>query len=229
MGPIFPTAAFSMSDFVVQGFVKGRWPVVIEYELEANSTAEVKIMSSDAKLKFPIRLEPTNGKSKEVKAYLPETFGQKPQLGLISFKAFKNGPEPRKPADFFLYGLGFGDKAVGSLVIVRLQFQPGTIRPKLKEKASYSFRSLSDFNTAAAEVRVLTRAPDGSSYPQLVYKKDFTSGMRVGETRTGEWDGKNSKGKVSIGTHQFHVRAWRGFEKGGDWAAVSEKLQVKVE
>ncbi|HEV7798988.1 MAG TPA: hypothetical protein VGO73_12560 [Pyrinomonadaceae bacterium] len=226
LGPLISAAAYSMSDFSVQGFVKGKWPIVIVYELEADSTAEITISTNEGKDKYQVLLPPTDGD--EVKRYLPETFGQKPQLGLISFKALKNGPEPRKPARFFLYGLGVGDKAVGSLVIVQLRFQPPSIRPKLKEKASYSFRSLSDFNNVAAEVS-LAVAADNTSHLQLVYSKEFKDGVRRGQVVTDDWDGKNSKGQISVGTHQFHVRAWSGLKDGGAWTVVSERRLVKVQ
>lgn len=229
LGPLFPATAYSMSNFSVEGVVKGNWPIVVDYELEADSTAEVTISINDGKLKIAIPLPPTNGERGEAQTRLPEVFGQGPQLGVVSFKAFKNGPEPRKPAQFFLYGLGVGDKAVGSMVIVQLRFQPGRIRPKLKEKASYSFKSLSDFSNVTADFKIATVAPDGSTHPQLAYSKEFKDGVRQDQTMNGDWDGKNSKGKISVGPHQFHIRAWRGLKSGADWAFAAEKKLVTVE
>lgn len=228
LGPVFP-AAFSMSSFSVEGLVKGKWPIAVEYELEAGSTAEITVTTNNGRRAFPISLPPTNGERRELKAQLPEAFGQVPQLGVVSFRALKNGPEPRKPARFFLYGLGVGDKAVGSMVIVKLRVQPGSIRPKLKEKASYSFRSLSDFNKVAAEFSLATVESDGSTRAQLAYSEGFKNGVRGGQSVEGNWDGKNDKGKISPGPHQFHVRAWRDLRNGGDWAFAAERELVRVE
>jgi hypothetical protein len=228
LGPAFP-AAYSLSNFTVEGPVKGKWPIVIVYELEADSTAEVTINTQDGKLRFPIQLAPTNGERREVKAQVPETFGQKPQLGMVSFKAFKNGPEPKQAAHFFLYGLGVGDKAVGSLVIVQLQFRPRSIHPTQKEKVTYSFQSRSDFNRVAAEFFLVVKAADSSTHKQLAFSREFKNGARPGQTLEGDWDGKNSKGKISVGPHQFHVRAWRGLQDGGDWTYVAEAGLIKVE
>lgn len=227
-GPLFPAVAFSMSDFSVQGIVKGKWPLVIEYELEADSTAEVTISINNGELKFPVRLRTTNGKTIQVTDHLPETFGQKPQLGEVSFKAFKNGPEPRRPANFFLYGLGFGDKAVGSMVVNNLKFQPPGIHPKLKEKASYGFHSLSEFDFGSADFMRVTY-PDNVYHFEPVARKKLNDGIEYDETVTKDWDGKNDKGKVSLGRHQFRVQVWRTLQSGGDWVSAFSKQVVQVE
>lgn len=227
-GPVFP-AVFNMSRFSVKGFVQGLWPIVIEYELESESTGEVTIATIDGKQSFVIQLPPTNDKPQEVKRKLPEAFGKKPQVGVLSFEAFKTGPGQRTPARFFLYGLGVGDKAVGSMVIDQLQFQPGTIRPKQKEKASYSFHSLSDFNTGSADFMLVTLSADGVTRPQLVYREMLKDGIRRDASVRKDWDGKNAKGRISLGTHQFHVRVWRGLKSGGDWVFAAKKQLVRVE
>lgn len=230
LGPLFPAAAFSMSNFSVQGFVKGKWPIVIVYELEADSTAEVTVttLNNGKPETFRIPLLPTRGELREEKRQLPETFGQKPQLGGVSFKAFKNGSEPRKPAHFFLYGLGVGDKAVGSMVVDQLKFQPGTIRPKSKGKASYSFHSLSDFNAGSTDFMRVTGSPDSVIHMEPVAREMLKDGIGRGERVTKDWDGKNDKGKVSLGPHQFHVRVWRGLKSGGDWVSAFSPQVVTV-
>lgn len=230
LGPLFPAAAFSMSNFSVQGFVKGKWPIVVVYELEADSTGEVTVttLNNGKPETFRIPLMPTRGEPLEEKRQLPEAFGQKPQLGAVSFRAFKNGPGPRKPAHFFLYGLGVGDKAVGSMVVDQLKFQPGTIRPKLKEKASYSFHSLSDFNAGATDFMRVTRSPDDVIHMEPVAREMMKDGIGRGERVAKDWDGKNDKGKVSLGPHQFHVRVWRGLKSGGDWVSAFSPQVVTV-
>jgi hypothetical protein len=227
-GPLFPEAAFSMSDFKVQALVKGRWPIVVEYELEADSTAEVTISINNGEFKFPVRLRTTNGKTIQVTDHLPGTFGEKPQLGEVSFKAFRNGPEPRRPANFFLYGLGFGDKAVGSMVVDHLEFQPPSIHPKLNEKASCSFHSLSDFDSGSADFMRVTY-PDNVYHFEPVARKKLNNGIAYDEWLAKDWDGKNDKGKISPGRHQFRVRVWRTLQSGGDWVSAFSKHVVKVE
>jgi len=230
IGPVFPTV-FSMNSFKVYGFVKGRWPIVIDYELEAASTAEVMIRTNIDKGSRVVRLqlESTNGQRRQLQTNLPKEFGEKPQVGELSFEAYKNGSGPRKPARFFLYGLGVGDKAVGSMVIDQLQFQPGSIHPRLKEKATYSFRCLADFNAASANFMLITLSPDGVVRPQLVASEKLNHGVRRGDSVKKDWDGKDRKGRISRGPHQFHFRAWRSLNSGADWVFAATQQVVKVE
>jgi len=218
-----------MSSFSVDGFAEGGWPIVICYELEEQSTAELTITTKDGKQSVVIELPPTNNQPTEVIRQLPADFGKEPRISLFSFQAFKNGQAgERKPAEFFLCGLGLGPHAVGSLVIDRLQFQPPTIRPKLKEKASYSFHSSSDFDTAVAEFRLVTRSPGRGTSSQLAFRETLKEGVARGGSVTKYWDGKNSKGKISQGAHQFWVLAWRGLKSGADWAFAGDNQVVTV-
>lgn len=225
-GPVFPEV-FSMSSFFVEGLLVGGWSVVIEYELEGESTAEVVIGVRGTKQSFIIKLAPTNGQPIQITNKLPEIFSQKPQAGVVSFKALKNGPDPRKPALFVLSGLGFGPNAVSSMVIDQPQFQPGSINATGKEKATYSFRSLNDFNLASAEFVRVTNV-DGDLKLDFVYRETFKDGVRRGERVSREWDGKNKKNKISLGLHQVWIRVWRNLKSGGDWSIGSTKQRVKV-
>ncbi len=219
----------SMSSFSVNGFAEGGWPIVICYELEDQSTAALTITAMDGKQPVVIELRPTNGRRTEIIRQLPAQFGKEPQIAVFSFQAFKNGPAgEREPADFFLCGLGLGPHAVGSMAIDQLQFQPGSIRPKLKEKISYSFHSSSDFDMAAAEFRLVTRSPGLGTSSRLAFRETLKSGVERNGLVTKYWDGKNSKGEISQGPHQLSVRAWRGLKSGADWAFAVNNQVVTV-
>lgn len=229
-GPAF--TYLSLSDFFVRGLVRGDgWVVAIHYELEEGSVAAVTITAEDVKQPFVIPLTPTNDGPAELIRELPQEFGKKPRVGVLSFQAFKSGPGERKEARFFLHGLGVGLRAnvVGSMVVDQIQFRPGSIRPSLEQKAAYSFRSLSDFDTVSADFMLVTLAPDGVVRPVRVKKQTFKHGVRRGETVAKEWDGKNSKGKISRGPHQLHVGVWRGLKRGADWVFAATRQIVRVE
>lgn len=230
IGPVF-LKSFSMSNFSMLGFVKDQSPIVIEYELEPGSTATITIssMEKDKNQTFVIELPTTNDQRQQIIRRLPEGFGKKPQVGVLSFRAFKNGSGERKPARFFLSGLGVGDKAVGSMVIDQLQFRPGSINTKLKEKASYSFRSTSDFNTGSADFMLVTLSSDGVVRSELAGREMLKNGVRGGASVTKEWNGRNIKGKISQGPHQFWVRVWRGAKSGGDWVFAATRQMVIVQ
>jgi hypothetical protein len=114
------------------------------------------------------------------------------------------------------------------MVIDRLQFQPPSIRPKLKEMASYSFHSSSDFDTVAAEFRLVTRSPGRGVSSQLAFRETLKEGVARDGSVTKFWDGKNGKGKISQGPHQFSVRAWRGLKSGADWVFAAKNQLVTV-
>jgi len=200
VGPIL--AFTSLSNFSFRGPVKGRgWIVVLYYELEPESVAEVTITAEGVKQPLVIRLAPTNDGPAEVIHELPQEFGDKPRVGVLNFRAYKTGPGERRSARFFLHELGVGEKenVYGSSVIDQMQFRPGSIRPSLKEKASYSFRSLSDFDTVAAEFALVTLAPDGVFRPVLIDREMLKHGVRRGERWRGSGTARTARGRFRRG------------------------------
>lgn len=226
-GPVFP-AILNMSNFSVVGFVNGGWPMVIEYELEADSTAVATINTRDGKHSFVIPLPSTNDQRTEVIRHLPAEFGQEPEVGVLSFIALKNGPEPRKPARFFLSGLGLGPRAVGSVVIDRLQCDPDSIQPKLNQTATYRFHSGSAFNTATADFR-LRFVSGGVLTSRPVFSQQFPDGIGRDGSVTKDWNGRSNKGKIFPGQYQFFVQAWLNLKSSKDWAYKAKDQAVKVE
>jgi hypothetical protein len=215
-----------MSNFSVVGFVNGGWPIVIEYELEANSTALATISTRDGKHSFPIQLQSTNDQPTEVIRQLPPEFGQQPVVGVLSFTALKKGPEPRKPARFFLSGLGLGPHAVGSVVIDRLQCQPSPIHTRQKERTLYSFHSISDFSTVEAQFRLGTYFNDAID-SRVVFREHFPDGIRQDSLVTERWNGKSNKGEIFPGQYQLWVKGWLKSNK--NWAHAAKEKAVKVE
>ena len=77
-----------MSNFSIHGFAKEGWPLVIRFELEEQSTAQLTITTKDRKHSFVIELQPTNGRPAEIIRQLPAGFGKEPEIALFSFQAF---------------------------------------------------------------------------------------------------------------------------------------------
>jgi hypothetical protein len=230
-GPLF-AATYLLNDFNVTGFVKGGWPVVIEYELAAGSTATISVQhAKKPKKSYTIHLSPTNGEITEVKWILPKELGEKVTVGTFIVKAVKNGSDSKADAGFFLYGMGVGDEAVGSLVIDQDQFGPSPIHPKSGERTRYSFRALRPFNSVAVDFMVAAIKSNSLPGYDTVATKLFKNGISQGQVINEEWDGMNSKGVISMGVHRFVVRAWRGLKRkvDGDWTFRYAKDRVKVE
>jgi O-antigen ligase len=225
-GPVFP-AILNMSNFSVVGFVNGGWPIVIEYELEADSTAAATISTRDGKHSpLVIELPSTNDQPKEIIRHLPAEFGQEPVVGVLSFTAVKNGPEPKKPARFFLSGLGLGPHAVGSVVIDRLQCQPSPIHPKRQEGALYSFHSLSDIDRVNADFRLGTYSKSAGYGSRVVFSEHLPNGIRQDRSVTRNWNGKSNKGQIVPGSYQFYVSGW---DLSKDWGFAAKDQAVRVE
>ena len=225
VGPLFPLG-FNMSHFEVKGFVKGEWPLVIDYELEPDSIATLTISTENVKQPVVINLSPTQ--RGEVISKLPAEFGKKPQVGVLTFEAFKTGSSGREPAGFVLHALGMGDHAVGSVVIDQLHFQPENISTQKGQKASYSFHSRAYFNRGWAEFKLLT-VTNRIVHVQLVASEQLNNGIRNGDSVTREWDGKDNHHLVKPGVYQFHVRMQRGLSSGGDWVFAAAEQVVRVD
>jgi hypothetical protein len=228
-GPQF-LAEYLLSNFSARVFVRGGAPMVVEYQLgnEAAATVTLTVKTKKDEQTFTRRLEPTGGEVKHEVFRLPEAFGKKPAVATLSVKAENKDPARQEPPDFEVYGLGMGEKAVGSMVIEGLSFQPGRVHATGKEKAAYSFHSRSDFPSARVEFRLTGRTPGGQLFNRAVGDEKIKR-IRRGDSVSREWDGRNRKGEVSKGRHQLVVKAWYTEKKGGDWARASSRQRVLVE
>ncbi|MDQ3805221.1 MAG: hypothetical protein M3416_15510 [Acidobacteriota bacterium] len=228
-GPQF-LADYLLSNFSARVFTRGGAPMVFEYQLGHGGTATVTLAARVGKEEqsFTRRLEPTGDEIREVVFRLPEAFGEKPVVATLSVKAENTNEADKGPPAFEVYGIGMGEKAVGSILIERLSFQPVRVRATQQERAAYGFHSRSDFPAAGVEFRLLWHRADGKLMNSLVNSKKL-GGVRRGESVSREWDGRNGKREVSKGRHQLLVKAWYGEKKGGDWAAARSRQRVLVE
>ena len=226
-GPQFPDT-FTMSSFAVQGFVKGNWPVILEYELEQSSLIMLTIGAPDLPPAY-YRLDGSKQRGSVI-LRIPERFGSKPVAGWYLIRALSTNVGEVKPVHFHILALGAGEKAVGSATIDQLAFQQQLLNTQQKEKVGYSFHSLSDFDEVEVEF------PKGTLYSTdrlIVQEKVKVESISGGVDRNAvvrrSWDGKGDNGKYSPGTHYMVVRAWRGIKSGADWITVWSPQVLRVE
>ena len=229
MGPQFPML-YSMSDLSFYAFVKGNWPLVIDYEPLQTSLIIFTIdAEADGIGTFSYRLDGTKPGRQQVLLRIPARFGDKPRIAEYSMSAFAPGLGEQKPATFRIYGFAAGDRAVGSMGIDQLRFEPGSVSPKQKQKAFYNFHSLFDFSKVAAEFMLVgLDASTREIKAKLVKSEEIGGGVHRDAWISKQWNGKNDKGNVSQGQHQLHVRAWRGVDSGGDWVAAWSPQLVHI-
>jgi hypothetical protein len=203
-------------------------PIVIEYQLDNQTTATLTIMIKGKKEPFIQRLRPTGAEVKQEVFQLPDTFGKKPLVAQLSIKADNLDPANNRSTGFELFSIALGEKAVGSLKIDQLSFNPAHVRAREKISVTYSFHSLGDFDRATVEFRLLGPTRKGESANGLVNSQKISGGVRRGETKKGAWDGKNQEGKFSKGRHLLLVSAWFDAKNGGDWCWVSDPSRQRV-
>jgi hypothetical protein len=210
-GPQVPKE-FDMSGFVIKGLVHPNWPVVLDFMIDSPGSVQLEIVAAD-KHRYERRLTNTPNRRGYVIIRLPAEFGTKLQTAIYQVHSIppagSNAAAPRLRA----YGLGAGEKAVGSVAIDQLTFQPATIHPKSNEVADYGFHAHSAFDSVRAEF-IFTTLYNG----RLLVQKDQEeklSPVPEGERAKGTW-----KGNGKPGEHMLQIRAWRGFENGGDWVVA---------
>lgn len=209
-GPQVPKE-FDMSDFTIKGLVHPHWPVVLDFMIDSPGSVQVEIIAGQRR--FPKTLNNKPNRRGYSIFRLPANFGTKLQTATYHIRSIPvagaNTPAPRLRT----YGLGAGEKAVGSVAIDQLTFQPATIHPKANEVADYGFHAHSAFDGVRAEF-IFTTLYNG----RVLVEKDQEeqlSPIPEGERAKGTW-----KGQGKPGEHMLQIRAWRGLENGGDWVVA---------
>ena len=227
-GPRFEDA-FSMACIPVRGFVRGGWPLVIDYQAEPGTLASVEVHVDG---QDPVVLPLPGGSQRNVlKLKLPERLGDKLTTALFLVRGVKDQPGAPQLGRVQVFGLGAGPRAVGSVAIDQVDFKPGVVHLGKKESARFSFYSRSDFNRAVAEVMRVDNQ-NGDLQVRLARSIPLDGGVAagtwIGRREARLWDGTDAKRQVSLGQHLMQVRAWLGAQEGGDWVAAWSPGSVEV-
>jgi hypothetical protein len=215
-GPEVPKQ-INMSGFAIKGLVGPNWPVVLDFLIDSPGVVQIDITAAD-KRHYHVNIK----NAPNYRAYaifrLPPNFGSATQAAVFQVQtapvqAGTAGTSATAPA-LRTYGIGAGEKAVGSVAIDQLTFQPPSIHPKAKEFATYGFHAHSAFDGVRAEF-VYTTSFNGSVLVQKDEGEKTLTAIPEGERARGTWDGKGKAGE-----HMMQIRAWRGLENGGDWVVA---------
>jgi hypothetical protein len=209
-GPQVPKE-FDMSGFVIKGLVHPNWPVVLDFMIDSPGSVQVDIIAD----KQQYRATMTNTPNRRGYAIirLPANFGTKLQTAIYHIRSIPVAGANTPAPGLRTYGLGAGERAVGSVAIDQLTFQPATIHPKANEVADYGFHAHSAFDGVRAEF-IFTTLYNGRVLVQKDQEEKL-SPVPEGERARGTW-----KGKGKPGEHMLQIRAWRGLENGGDWVVA---------
>lgn len=235
------TATIRAGSFGMAAFVQAGWAIVAEYRLEDGAEANLEIVTLNERGLHirRLKLEGVDIGSGVLRAVvtIPAEFGEK-QPGSLNIIATKKDEKGRKqPAKFFLYSLGCGVSAdFPGLFSAGRKHKDGTrgftlasfrstkpipsdinITPELLDTAhgqqiEYRFVAPGDFGQWAAYFGVITNTEDGTEVKRVT-ERMFPVALARGSEAVGEWNGKNSKGKVKKGQYTIAVTAW--------WSAAS--------
>ena len=201
---------YDMSNFTVKGLVGPNWPVVLDFKLETAGTVEIDIVAAD-KHEFHVMMTNSTNRRAYGITRLPPGFGTEVQAAI--FQIHTLAPTGSAAPGMRTYGLGAGERAVGSVAIDKVVFGPAAIHPKAKEVATYSFHAHSAFSGVRAEF-IFTTLYNG----HVLLEKDSEEGLPPvppDEQARGTWPGKGKPGQ-----HMLEIRAWRGLKDGGDWVVA---------
>jgi hypothetical protein len=252
-GPVLPKQ-YGANDLSLRAFVRGNWPVWIDYGLEINATAELTITVENAP-PLIVRLEAAQ--RAQVKITIPSTFGSTPRIGKVSLRAFTHAGGA---AMLRLYGIGMGERVLQAIT-------RAVTNPESKTQIAHSY-----FATAFTRVNLRLASQPSHSQRQIFVeptmldskakiRKDiafsftfhsaFSNGQweiwkeigmdcfKVWQKRTGSisanqkksqrWNGKIPPRKTfSVGTHAIQLMAWHGRKRDLDWVIVRSNPTIIV-
>jgi len=219
---------YALSTYSMQALVRGGWPMVVDFALQRAGTLWIEINCAKVE-PFVYRVDDPVGTKQQIIFNLPSTFGEEVKVASITVRAHETAMTGResRPVPLWLYGIGAGHNAVHSMALERVVFGPRTVRTTPDANASYGFHSRTDFNQVTAQFYRLLHTSRGI---EAYLVKQVPRGIVTRDSQvTGAWNCKNTKGHVSLGLHQFHVKAWRALSNGGDWtfACASEAVNIR--
>ena len=219
-GPKMPDQ-FNMSGFSIAAFVQAGWPLVVDHVLAIGGELSISVQVEGLP-PFNYRIRGTGLRQQEI-FRLPAYFPARPTPGMYTMSATTGRPGVAAPVYMRLFGMGAGERAVGSVAIDQVRFGPDTIRPKQKQQALYAFHSHTDFDRVRAEFMKAVTAQG-----QIVSKledHDDINGVQRETTPSRQWNGR----KASVGEHLLQVRAWESALAKSNWVIAWSADQVLVE
>lgn len=245
-GPRLPSQ-YPVNALSLRAFVRGGWPVVLDYGLDQDAYAELSISAEGVK-PLLIRIDPA--KRAQVRITLPDSFGMQPQVGKLRIVALKKTGEPAK---FFLYGFAMGVGGVEALRKVSPPSSGGQLAmmgssPGPASGYGESIPLFAPINPQGGSIQVAppTRIKPKQKPKQLVrfsftFHSNFNGGrwemwhdsgsdltkvwentirsIAPNQTVRDEWDGIiKLKKQVLVGEYVLQLNAWRGLRSDPDWA-----------
>jgi len=210
-GPQFPEV-LHMSKFQVTGFVKGGWPIVLDYEAQPGTNAVV-IVSPEGSAPFRAILPTQATGRQQVRIQAPPNIGTELKIADFTIVSTVSPTDPRL-AYFRVYGFGCGPRAIGSVAIDELRFSPAIVTASNSD-THFGFHAHTSFDRVRAEFMQL-QFIDNCMENKQFDDKSINRRLQENESVEDTWNAKKSH----PGQIQFRVRGWMTKDNGGDWVSA---------
>jgi hypothetical protein len=254
-GPRLPLE-YDMSDLSFRAFVKGGWPIVLDYRLESGAFAELSI-SVNGVTPLITKIDPA--KRAQLRITIPNDFGAKPQVAKLRITALTRNKEP---AAFHLFGIAMGERGVLALwkvnaresyLQVAINSSNSTRTPdsepfSLSTNAPQTSSSIQISVADPTTIRPRQRPPlSFSARCQSFFNsgrwelwhveslrravevwQESTGSILPNQTKSGKWNGMKSGKQVSFGNHFVQLTAWYGRPSDRDWVVASTDSNLIV-
>ena len=231
-GPRFPSS-YAVGTFAVQGYARDAWPVVIDFLARPDTCTWLEVNVAGKPVYS--RLLDADGRSGRhlIRFDFPRQLAARPRSAMYVIHSVRtpcaasNGSyAERLPSPVHVYGIGAGPRAVGSVAVDDLQFEPAL--PKLpQEQVRIAYHAKFAFDHAAEEILLLSETPSGRISVQAVRtrRKDNIS---TAQKALDSWDGLGESGARSLGVHVLQVRAWFSGDDDKSWVGAISPGTVRV-
>jgi hypothetical protein len=218
-GPQFPDMLHE-STFHVTGFVRGGWPLVVDYEPSPGSYLVLTVATPEIP-PFTTVLPTPQATRRLLILRLPSSFGDALRIANFGIESMVS-PGDQTLRYLRIYGFGCGPRAVGSVAIDQLRFGPQIISSD-KPDTQLSFHSHTRFDRVRSEFMQIALVGDCVE-GQKVDDKSINRHVNAEDSVQDTWNAK----KARPGQIQFRVRGWMTGDNGGDWvSAFSPELVRK--
>jgi len=210
-GPQYPDL-LHMSRFQVTGFVRGNWPLVVDYGTEAGTYAVLTIVAEGSAPVSAVLPTTLTGRTL-VKLLLPASLGSSLKIADFTIRATVSHSDQHLRY-FRVYGFGCGARAVGSVAIDQLKFSPGVVTASHSE-TQFGFHAHTSFDRVKAEFMQLEFV-DQCMENKMFDAKPINRRLQENDSIQDTWNAN----KAHPGQIQFRVRGWMTKEAGGDWVSA---------
>jgi hypothetical protein len=232
-GPQFPVS-LSVGSFIVQGFMRGGWPFVIDVAPQPDSCTWLALSAGEKS--YPGVMLDADGRTGRhvIKVPLPDDIGSTPQPGQYAVYSVQRACTSATGGDrqtvrpfspVAVYGIGGGPRAIGSVAVNNLQFGPPAPRFP-QQSASIGYTAIRDFGRGSEDILRFDQTALNQVNVALIGSTQHDP-LQKG-THNGSWNGTDGGGVRVPGVYRLQVRVWDTLNDERSWAGAISPDSVHI-